>query len=68
MAGASMKTEHRNITCRFELDLGYGMTKRAVEYNLKLHQLGLIIVNEITFICTGMEVISRYCYCSRLLQ
>jgi hypothetical protein len=33
-------------------------TERAVECNLTLVQLGLIGVNEVTFIYTGMELIS----------
>jgi hypothetical protein len=63
-----VKTKHRNFMCRFELNIGPGRTERAVEYNLTLDRLGLIIVNEVKciYMYTGMEVISQYCYCSRL--
>jgi len=61
-----VKAKHCNFICRFELDIGSDTTERAVECNLALDRLGLISVSEVTFIYTGMEVISQYCYCSWL--
>ena len=56
-----MKTKHCNKMC---VGIGSATKERVVECNLILDRLGLISVNEVTFIYTGIEVISQYCYCS----
>lgn len=59
-----MNTKHCKIMCRFKFDVGYDSTERAEVSNSKLDRLGLIIVKEVTFIYTEMEVISQYSCCS----
>jgi len=52
--------------CVFELDIGSVTTERVVECSFTLDRLGLISVNEVTFLYTAIKEISQYCYCSWL--